>query len=90
MPIMEHPLSEAVETGVRYAPLVVGLVAEMEERDAAVFAQYDWDRWIGLSWEARAKAIAHFRLHHLIDLHRNDAAAREMKNRADRERSKAR
>lgn len=75
---------------MRYAPLVVGLVAEMEERDAAVFAQYDWDRWTQLTWYARAKAIAHFRLHHLIDLHRNDAAAREMKNRADRERSKAR
>lgn len=75
---------------MRYAPLVAELVAEMEERDAAVFAQYDWERWTSLTWHARAKAIAHFRLHHLIDLHRNDAAAREMKNRADRERSKAR
>ncbi len=75
---------------MRYAPVVDGLVAEMEERDAAVFSHYDWDRWTHLSWEARAKTIAHFRLHHLIDLHRNDAAAREMKNRVDRAQSKAR
>ncbi len=81
LPITEHPLSETVETGVRYNVVLGGLVPEMEEREASVFAQYTWDRWLALSWQERANAIAHFRLHHLIDLHRNDAVSSEMKRR---------
>lgn len=53
----------------------------MEEREASVFAQYTWDRWLALSWQERAKSIAHSRLHQLIDLHRNDAVSSELKRR---------
>ncbi len=72
-----------------YRALVPGLVPTLEERDAAVFSQYNWPSWQALTWQERAEAIAHFRLHHIVDLHRNDAVAREMKNRADRAKSRA-
>ena len=78
---MEHPLSETVETGVRYNVILQGLVPEMEEREASVFSQYTWDRWRDLPWQERANSIAHFRLHHLIDLHSNDAVSSEMRRR---------
>ncbi len=78
---MEHPLSETVETGVRYNVLLDGLVPEMEEREASVFAQYTWEGWLGLPWQERARSIAHFRLHALIELHRNDAVSKELRRR---------
>ncbi len=61
--------------------MLEGLVPEMEEREDSVFAHYTWDRWLGLAWQERAQVIAHFRLHHLIDLHRNDAVSRELRRR---------
>lgn len=61
----------------------------MEERDAAVFSQYNWGGWLALNWQERANAIAHFRLHHVVNLHRNDALAAEMKRRADVQKARA-
>lgn len=66
---------------MRYNVVLEGLVPEMEEREASVFAQYTWDRWLALSWQERARSIAHHRLHYLIDLHRNDAVSSELKRR---------
>ncbi len=88
MPIMEHPLSETVESGVRYGALLEGLVPEMEEREAAVFSRLSWPSYRALSWLERAQTIAHYRLHHVVDLHRNDAASREMSRRTARARSR--
>ncbi len=88
-PIMEHPLAETVRTGVAYNASLPGLVPLMEERDAAVFSQHNWADWEGLSWQERANAIAHFRLHHVVELHRNDALATEMKRRADQPKTRA-
>ena len=85
---MEHPLGQAVESGVRYSALLEGLVPEMEEREASVFAQYSWDDWKALTWQDRAMSIAHFRLHHLIDLHRNDAVSSELTLRAAKARAR--
>lgn len=66
---------------MRYSALLEGLVPEMEEREASVFAQYSWGDWRVLTWQERARSIAHFRLHHVIDLHRNDAVSSELRRR---------
>lgn len=66
---------------MRYNVALEGLVPEMEEREASVFAQYTWQDWLALTWQERANAIAHYRLHHLIDLHRNDAVSSELRRR---------
>ncbi len=66
---------------MRYNVVLEGLVPEMEEREASVFAQYTWQDWLTLTWRERADAIAHYRLHHLIDLHRNDAVSSELRRR---------
>lgn len=46
-----------------------GLLAEYEEREAALFGHYNWDQWSALPREQRLHGVAHFRLHNLIDAH---------------------
>ncbi len=69
---------------IRYHAVLEGLVPEIEEREASVFAGYRWNLWRLLSWRDKAASVAHYRLHNLIALHRNDAAAGEMARRSRR------
>jgi len=63
-----------VQTG-----LLEGVVPELEEREAAVFCGYTWKEWLGfdlLDLEGRyqrSAGIAHYRLHHIIQQHTDDA-----------------
>ncbi len=70
-----------VDTGIRYESLVPELVPDFEQREAAVFCRYNWGEWQRLDWQGRASSIAHFRLHNLVELHKNDAIARDIKRK---------
>ena len=82
VPIAQHPLSEALNTGIVYGVLVPGVASQYEEREAAVFSHYNWTHWRELDWRDRAEAMAHFRLHRMVELHQNDVVAREVKRRS--------
>lgn len=66
-----------MRTGILYGSTVRGLVPELEEREAAIFAGYRWREWLDLPRYERVDGVAHFRLHHLIELHGQDAVAEE-------------
>ena len=51
-----------------------GLVSEYEEREAAIFVLCPWHIWTELEWQERAAAIAHYRVHFLVEAHVNEAA----------------
>ena len=80
--ILSHPLGGTVRTGIEYEALVPGLVAEIEEREAARFNGYTWRDWLELERHERAAGIAHSRLTHLIALHQQDAVQQEERLRA--------
>lgn len=75
------PVRDTVTTGIDYASLLPGLVPLYEEREAAVYGHYRWRDWQNLPAEERAAAVAHFRLHRLIDLHQHDALNTAMERR---------
>jgi hypothetical protein len=62
-------------------------VPEIEEREAAIFCGYTWKEWQEFSlldpegrWN-RAAGIAHYRLHHLIEQHIDDAVNANLNQR---------
>lgn len=57
----------------------MGVVPEIEAREAAVFSGYTWPSWNDLEPDQRASSVAHYRLHLLIDSHINDAVERSRK-----------
>jgi len=59
-----------------------GLVPLYEEREASVFAHYNWTEWTSLHWRERAAVVAHYRTHRQIELHHSDVVARETRRRA--------
>lgn len=56
---------------------ILGLVSELEEREAAVYVLLPWPAYTALPWHERAAAIAHYRTHILIEAHMHDASERE-------------
>jgi hypothetical protein len=81
-----------VATGIQQTGLVVGVVPEIEEREAAIFCGYTWKEWLEFSLTEpegrynRASGIAHYRLHFMIEAHRDDAIndAMDAKSRGGR------
>lgn len=73
-----------MDTGIRYPPLIPGLVPEIEERDAAHFNGYTWLQWQQLGYWDKVDAVAYVRLRKLIDMHKEDAVSAESKRRARR------
>lgn len=57
---------------------VQGLVPEFEEREAAVFVHIAWEEWQVISGLERAKAVAHYRMHSMIEAHVNDAVSKKV------------
>lgn len=51
-----------------------------------MFCGYTWSRWFELSRLERAAGVAHYRVHHLVELHGEDAVSREADRRAKQER----
>lgn len=70
--------------------MLPGLVPEIEEREAAIFNGYTWREWIAfdltneLERYQRVAGIAHYRIHQIIEMHRNDAESRELEMRSRR------
>ncbi len=62
------------------------MVPELEERDAAAAAHYNWTDWRALEWQERATSVAHYRTRKLIDLHAHDAVAEDTDRRTKRAR----
>lgn len=71
-------------TGITYRRLLPELVAEFEEREAALFCLYTWTEWEKLARDERALGVAHYRVRRLLDMNIHDASERERKRR-DRE-----
>ena len=80
-PIQEHPLREAIDTQIRYESLAPGLVPLYEEREAAIFAHYNWTEWRLLDWDQQAAAVGHYRIHRQVEMHQNDVIAHEMRKK---------
>lgn len=62
-----------VDTGLDLGESIVGLVSELECREAGRFGGYTWRQWERLKRREQVDLVAHYRLHGLIDLHRGDA-----------------
>lgn len=56
-------------------------MAEIEERDAAVFGLFNRTEWACLGWEEKAATVAHYRIHRLIELHQNDAVSKAIEQK---------
>lgn len=87
-PIQLLRLKQGVRTGIEITGLLVGLVPELEEREASLFCGYTWKEWNEFSltdpvgrWE-RASGIAHYRVHNLIKQHSEDAVSEEIDRRS--------
>lgn len=86
-PIHAVPLKRSVRTGITFeddARTLLGLVAEFEEREAAIHAGYSWQEWMNTDIRDRGAAVAHLRLSRQIEIHSHDAVARESELRQKR------
>lgn len=77
-----------MRTGIQIIGLVEGVVAEFEEREAAIFSGYTWKEWQEFDlldpvgrW-SRASGVAHYRLHSLIEQHVEDAISEDIDRRS--------
>lgn len=78
-------MSSGLKTGIAFRSIAPGLlVPEIEEREAAVFAGYAWREWVEIDRKDRVDAVAHYRLHHLIERHSSDASYLDSKRRMER------
>lgn len=75
LPITEYQLARRVNTGIEIKS-PSGVVPEYEEREAAIFAHYNWTQWVELTWQERAQIVAHYRLHLLIQGHVDEAVGK--------------
>ena len=80
-PLTEFHLAKRVSSGISIEAEVPGQVPEYECREAAVFVGVTWRDWQNvLLGEERAYAVAHYRMHLMLDAHMNDAAWRQSEN----------
>jgi hypothetical protein len=79
-----------VDTGIAYDDVrrELGWISEYEERDVAQAYNYRWDEWLATPVIEREAAVAHSRIHSLIQLHANEAVAEQQKRDTERERRK--
>lgn len=66
------------------------MVPEYECREAAVYVHLSWAAFQKLPTRERAKVIAHYRLHLMIEAHVNDAAFQKSEQDAAKQRRKQR
>lgn len=74
--IIELKPKGTINTGIRYATQIKGVVPFFEEYDAMVEAGFNVIEWENLDYVEKADAIAYRRLKRLIGLHENDAVQR--------------
>ena len=53
---------------------IPGYVAEFELREAMVYCNLNWLQWLSVPADERAKCVAQYRLHYLVEAHSSDAA----------------
>lgn len=72
--ITRHAIRRPIDTGIEYGkPLADGWVAEFEVREAAVYCNYTPAQFAEMDWWERARCVAQYRLHRLVELHAQDA-----------------
>lgn len=76
MPITEYKLSNNLSLDIQITSKHQLLIPEYEVREAAIFAHYNWLEWLELDGFDRALAVAHYRLHHLIESNIQDEVAK--------------
>ncbi len=81
-PILDLLPSQTVNSGVSYNALIPGMVAEIEERDSSRFNGYTWAEWRKLSYDERVTGVAYYRLSRVIEMHKEDAVATELRHRS--------
>ena len=77
--IREARLHNGVRTGLSFGRLLPSLVPLYEEMEAMRFAGYNERAWRRLDTEEKAFHVAHFRVHGLVEMHKDDAVAERMK-----------
>lgn len=81
-------MPRTLDSGIEVGGGLPGYVPEYECREACVYAVATWYDWLhvmdGLD---RAAAVAHYRVHLMIDAHINDAAEQRRARDAARRRS---
>lgn len=82
LPLKEYVLSKKLDVGIQFTS-ELGLVPEIEEREAAVFCQVPYYVWTELPWQERSSCLAHYRLHLMIEAHIDDAQAQDAERRAN-------
>ena len=70
-----------IQTGITFRAPYPGIVPEMEEREAAMFASIRFLHWQKMTREERVDGVAHYRLHHLVEMHSEDAVSTAMEAR---------
>lgn len=78
-----------MDAGIQIVPAMPGQVPEIECREAAVYTGVTWREWTTLlTAYDREYAVAHYRMHLLIEAHVNDAA--QKRSRSDQARASRR
>lgn len=75
IPIRELHLPQRINVGISIEANE-GFVSEYECREAAIFGHYNWSEWQNLESSDRIEAIAHWRMHLLIESHVGEAVHR--------------
>lgn len=77
-PIWLHDVKRPVSTGIEFYSDIDGLVSDYEANEAAVYCHYTPRQFEGLAHEDRARTVAQYRLHRLVELHSDDAVNRKV------------
>lgn len=85
-PILTYPLGNNIDAGIRQS-VPDGFIGEYEARETARFSLVSWTDWLLLDEDARAKCVAHYRLHNAIEANVVDAQNKYHERQARRRRS---
>jgi len=75
-------VESAITTGITAELELPGLVPPFDEYSSMTAANYTETEWAHLSADARARAVAHWRLTRLVRLHENDVVNKRAKRNA--------
>lgn len=76
-------MKHAVGTGLSFGRLSPALVPLFEEMEAMRFAGYTERQWRDMDSEEKAFSVAHYRMHGMVEMHKEDAVAEKVKEKTD-------
>lgn len=79
-PLREYGLTQKVNAGIAIAS-EHGEVPDYEAREAMIYCNYNMLEWMQIDWTERARAVAQYRTHSLIEAHVSDAIDKAPKRR---------